>query len=744
MCGINLRGKFSAFLLISTLLMFTWSVPLAFINVKPVEGILVAEQHYINVPFYYQVKTYYCGPAALQMVFDFYGENVSQFEIADVARTVPYVTYTDELRRAAHFSDLSTSMGSEMPENITGYTTRKLGYAAFEMGGMTLDDLKSLIDQDYPIILLMRWVPGETYGHYRVAVGYNETHVFLHDPWNNIEWGGDYGGPNLAMNYTFFADMWTYMGNWSLFVSPWKADIKVPDIVYVGKPFTVDASISYVRPRPFSAYDYTASPCKASIILPDGLILVEGEEGVDLGDFAAASIANVSWTVKATRSENFSIWVEAKGIIRGSVGEKPDGGPSYNYTDIIGGYASCSVSALPPSQIYISEIDPPQGPPGTKVRVAGGGATPNGPVEALFSGPVNQTIVIISSANNSGPIVVNETIVINMTVGRTIASEAGFWEIIFYVPDVSPGNYTVYAVDKETLTSDAIGFGVLPAQVGIKIRYVSPTSGPPGTLVSISGDYATINGEVKIFFDNISAANTTANDWGGWSTSFRVPKVEPGDYTIKVLDVISNTTDTAMFTVTLPPTIYVSPPEAPIGSKITISGEGFPSRTGIYLTFEDLLFFTPIYIDENGKFNTTIFVPVVNSGNYTIKAVGPYFYPEGVKMLANASFRVTVGLDTLFQNMNDTQNALDTLTQMLSDAQNILNQTQSTAQTTYNEASSANEAANAAKDEALSAEEAAQSAEAVAAEARTYALSAMIFAILTTIISGITLIKKRR
>jgi len=62
----------------------------------------------------------------------------------------------------------------------------------------------------YPIILLMRWVPEEPYGHYRVAVGYNESHVLLHDPWNSIEWGGDYGGPNLAMNYTFLLDMWNY------------------------------------------------------------------------------------------------------------------------------------------------------------------------------------------------------------------------------------------------------------------------------------------------------------------------------------------------------------------------------------------------------------------------------------------------------------------------------------------------------------------------------------------------------
>lgn len=100
----------------------------------------ISEVH-INVPFYYQEKDYYCGPAALQMVFNYYGENVSQFEIANVARTIGdplYVTYTDELRRAGQFSNASTSRGDELPENITGYTLRSLGYAAFEGQGMSL------------------------------------------------------------------------------------------------------------------------------------------------------------------------------------------------------------------------------------------------------------------------------------------------------------------------------------------------------------------------------------------------------------------------------------------------------------------------------------------------------------------------------------------------------------------------------------------------------------------------------
>lgn len=137
---------------------------------------------YLPVPFHYQSNNYYCGPAALEMVFDYYGEDIPQTEIADVARTYPYVTYTDELRRAAHFSNLSTSLGDEMSGNITGYSARMIGYAAFEQWGLTTDDLKTLINKGEPLIVLMWWTPSKVYGHYRVVIGYNETHIIMHDP----------------------------------------------------------------------------------------------------------------------------------------------------------------------------------------------------------------------------------------------------------------------------------------------------------------------------------------------------------------------------------------------------------------------------------------------------------------------------------------------------------------------------------------------------------------------------------
>lgn len=240
----------------------------------------------------------------------------------------------------------------------------------------------------------------------------------------------------------------------------------------------------------------------------------------------------------------------------------------------------------------------------------------------------------------------------------------------------------------------------------ICIDVVDPSSGPPGTSVFVSGYGATALGEVRVYFgDTIYYLHADIN--GYWQTFITVPNVTPGDYNIRVTDVTTETTDTAIFKVTYPqnPKIHVSPKEGAIGVKITVSGERFNPGSSIYVAFEDLVFFTPIYIDNDGEFNVTVFVPAVNSGNYTIKAVSAYYME--MRTLANVTFTVTMGLDTLFESSSGIQNAL--------------NQTQTDVQAVIEETSKAS---------------------GVATEARIYALIAMVFAMVAAILSAATLIKK--
>ncbi len=278
---------------------------------------------YIPVLRHSQVTSYNCGPADLEMIFDYFGPDVDQLEIADVARTQPnpFGTFTCDMVRAAHFSNLSTSVGSQLDDDVTGYTGRDLGYAAFETS-LTLAELKSVLAQDYPIIMLWAW-------HYRIAVGYNSTHfLFRNSLKSSLE--------NLTNQQ--FLTSWNTSGNWSLLVSPWKVEISAPRNILPGN-FTVTARIHYPCPYPFSNSMYSSRNSTVTINLPEGLILAPGEQdtvALNEGNMDGGSSAKVSWTVEADNLGFYVISATAEGLIEGFAPEIPNY-PSYEYQDRIGG-----------------------------------------------------------------------------------------------------------------------------------------------------------------------------------------------------------------------------------------------------------------------------------------------------------------------------------------------------------------------------------------------------------------------
>jgi hypothetical protein len=195
----------------------------------------------------------------------------------------------------------------------------------------------------------------------------------------------------------------------------------------------------------------------------------------------------------------------------------------------------------------------------------------------------------------------------------------------------------------------------------IRITFISSSAGSPGSIIYLDGDRASPDGLVELYFNEDYITATRAYYQGEWSMIFYVPVVSPGHYTIEVVDVTSGSTDTIGFNVLEGPILHVTPTETTIGSKITIFGENFQQMMGLYLSFEDLMFFSLIGVSEDGTFNATLIVPVVNSGDYVIKAIGmPYMYP-GTPVYAEVTIHVTVGLDTLFSEIDDLKDALNEL-----------------------------------------------------------------------------------
>jgi hypothetical protein len=305
-------------------------------------------------PHHAQTKYYYCGPACLDMVFDFYGPRVSQTEIADAADTDIAIegTFTSDLRRAAHFSDLSTSVGNEMAGSVTGYTARSLGYAAFDTGLMSsggIDALKPLIDAGYPIIVLQWEFPlgsDPNWGHFRVVTGYDDATqtIYVDDP-----------NPNPS-SYTYdeFNDLWSFSSNrWGLFVSPWEVSITgAPANVAEYDTFTVTATVTYPCPSPFPSGSYPASSSQATIVFSSttgtiGLSLDTGEtftKTLGTGTMAGGSSTSVQWNVKATddlgvpEAGTYGIMIVTQGQVSGS------SSGSGSYTDRIGGASAVDVT----------------------------------------------------------------------------------------------------------------------------------------------------------------------------------------------------------------------------------------------------------------------------------------------------------------------------------------------------------------------------------------------------------------
>jgi hypothetical protein len=279
-----------------------------------------------NVPFYYQETSWYCGEAALQMVFDYWGEFISQDDIGDVANENPsYGTFADDLLRASHFSYISTAIQNPL---LSGYNERELGYSSCEVFwsdpdhySTRYDDLKELICSDYPVLVLTWYSGSHGSGHFRVIKGYDDwlNHLIVHDPW----YSSPYFGPDVHFNQSFFVDdLWVYYDRWGLFSAPWQVELSIQPVVYPGDTFSVDLSFVYTAPHPFED-QYRASGISATLSTPSGyLCLPPPTPTVDFGNQYSGFAGDTTWQILAMSggSDADTFRVVMEGLIGGYCG----------------------------------------------------------------------------------------------------------------------------------------------------------------------------------------------------------------------------------------------------------------------------------------------------------------------------------------------------------------------------------------------------------------------------------------
>lgn len=302
-----------------------------------------------------QMNASFCGPASIEMVFDYFGPDINQKPIADVARTSNTGTWSPDIVRTGQFSYLSSAQGNYFPNEApeAGFDERPLGYAAFAYSSENfwLNDLMALIYSNIPVIVLVTYTPEGGGGHYRVAIGYddNEGVIYLLDPWgrdqnHQTNWTGV-----VKWTYSEFQQSWNYLaeGNehpyWGSIILPWSVSLNYSGRTKAGSNINLTANITYPCPAPFNCSEFPASEVTATITLPSGMSLNSGSNTVSLGSLGAGNSVEASWSIYLEDNPaGKTISVTAGGTVSGSVPAIYSSNnnliyPAYDYVDMIGG-----------------------------------------------------------------------------------------------------------------------------------------------------------------------------------------------------------------------------------------------------------------------------------------------------------------------------------------------------------------------------------------------------------------------
>ncbi len=131
----------------------------------------------ISIPFHKQEKIYYCGPACVQMILEYFGTEKTQTELA---------------------RKLGTNSRYGTPhKNVVKYFVKNK-FHCYVNNHSTIHEIKHFLEMKLPVIV--NYIePSENEIHYAIVKGYGKNGIILNDPWN---------GSNLKMTEEFFISRW--------------------------------------------------------------------------------------------------------------------------------------------------------------------------------------------------------------------------------------------------------------------------------------------------------------------------------------------------------------------------------------------------------------------------------------------------------------------------------------------------------------------------------------------------------
>jgi hypothetical protein len=209
--------------------------------------------------------------------------------------------------------------------------------------------------------------------------------------------------------------------------------------------------------------------------------------------------------------------------------------------------------------------------------------------------------------------------------------EGSFW-VLTKVPWLPSGDYIVGA--------DFPSGGPIEASTSFTITtwgpatsiVISPTSGPPGTTITITGSGFEPGAFGYLFFAGATKTLTTSSD-GTFSTTMDVPSLWAGNQLVKA-EIPGDGCVYASATFTVTPRITVRPTSGRYPQKITITGSGFVAGVSGKVTIAGDS--KSVTTSSDGTFSTVMPVPDVAAGNYPVQAD----IPSGAPVEASATFVV--------------------------------------------------------------------------------------------------------
>ena len=118
----------------------------------------------MHVPFFHQINEYTCGPASLEMIFEYFGKHMTQEVLAKKLATNESIGTTHE----------------KMIEVAT-----KNGFYCYVNNHSTISEIRYFLSLNLPVIVHFMDPEGDP--HYAIIVSHKNSCLVFNDPWSGKE-----------------------------------------------------------------------------------------------------------------------------------------------------------------------------------------------------------------------------------------------------------------------------------------------------------------------------------------------------------------------------------------------------------------------------------------------------------------------------------------------------------------------------------------------------------------------------